>query len=89
MDLFIKTEMYRNLEFNSVMEFGVTAFKELDDKDFSQVKVAGLYGLSAPLNFDGRVEDDSVDCFDARDAHSRTSLRLIRSSTESLGGSPV
>ena len=43
MDLIIKTEMYRNPEFKSVMEFGVTAIKELDDEDFSQVKVAGLY----------------------------------------------
>ena len=77
MDLFIKTEMYRNPEFSSVMEFGVTAIKELDDEDFSQVKVAGLYGLSAPLNFDGRVEDASVYCFDARDAHADETLAIL------------
>ena len=77
MDLIIKTEMHRNPEFNSVMEFGVTAVKELEDEDFSQVKVAGLYGLNAPLTFDGQIEDSLVDCFDARDGHALETYSIL------------
>ena len=77
MDLIIKTEMHRNPEFKSVMEFGVTAIKELDDEDFSQVKVAGLYGLYAPLNFDGQIEDSLEDCFDARDGHAHETYSIL------------
>ena len=77
MDLIIKTEMYRNPEFESVIEFGVTAVKELDDKDISQVKVAGLYGLCAPLTIDGQIEDSSVDCFDARDGHAHETYSIL------------
>ena len=77
MDLIIKTEMYRNPEFESVIEFGVTAVKELDDEDISQVKVAGLYGLNAPLTFDGQIEDSLVDCFDARDGHALETYSIL------------
>ena len=85
MDLIIKTEMHRNPEFNSIMEFGVTAVKELDDEDFSQVKVAGLYGLCAPLTIDGQIEDSSIDCFDARDGHAHETYSILSQEIENIG----
>ena len=85
MDLIIKTEMYRNPEFESVMEFGVTAIKELDDEDISQVKVAGLYGLYAPLTFDGQIEDSSIDCFDARDGHAHETYSILSQEMKNIG----
>lgn len=78
MDLFIKTEMYRNPEFSSIMEFSVTANDELDDKHLTQIKVAEVSGAVFQPPFLGQIDELSWDYFDARSAHADEAYAIIQ-----------
>ena len=84
MDLFIKTEMHRNFEFSRVMEFSATAYKELDDKNLTQIKVAEVSGAIFQRPLLGEIDEIPWDCFDARSAHAETAIFVIREEIDKI-----